>query len=175
MKKLFDPDLLGTAASILCLIHCLLMPWLLMISGAWLSQYVTHPYFHHIMLVAAIAIGLPIFIKSYVKYNSKTILFLGCMGLSITSYGTFKYDPCLNKSINVIADEAPHCSSCAVSPEETNNSDVVTLDKPSTLQTVETKMAAYVVPFGVVLILFAHVLNFRHRKSCRKTCCPSQA
>ena len=183
LKKVLDPDLLGTAASIICLIHCLLMPWVLMISGAWLSQYVTHPYFHHIMLIAAIAIGLPIFIKSYLKYNSKTILILGCMGLSITTYGTFKYDPCLNKSIGTITESESTCettcSSCPIEASINTSSTNEILNAPTPLlaekNTIETKISSFVVPSGVLLILIAHMLNFRHRHSCKKKCCPSKA
>ena len=161
------------------------MPWVLMISGAWLSQYVTHPYFHHVMLVAAIAIGLPIFIKSYLKYNSKMILFLGCMGLSITTYGTFKYDPCLNQSIGEITDTEAYCQTACSSCSSTDNTEFNTTDSSESNSTIlagtsdlntntlETKLSSYLVPFGVLLILIAHMLNFRHRHRCKKKCCPS--
>ena len=89
MKKYFDSDILGMIASVVCLIHCLFLPWILMVCGVWLGSYFTSPWFHHFMLVISLLIGIPIFLKSYLKYRSGAILFLGILGLTLTTYGTF--------------------------------------------------------------------------------------
>ena len=90
MKKYIDGDMLGVIASVICLIHCLCLPWILAISGAWLGSYFTSPWFHHFMLAVAFLIGIPIFLRSFFKYRSYFILVTGITGLSLTEFGTFK-------------------------------------------------------------------------------------
>ena len=94
MKKIFDRDVLGAIASAVCLLHCLCLPWLLAISGAWVSQYLSAPWFHHLMLIMAIMIGAPVFIRAFLKYNSKWVLICGVFGLALTTYGTLQDQPC---------------------------------------------------------------------------------
>ena len=198
MKKLFDRDFLGVLASVICLIHCLCLPWLLMISSAWMSSYLSTPWFHHLMLAIAMLIGLPVFIKSYLKYKSRLVLVLGTFGLAFTTYGTLQSEPCCPhpestskvQSNNIIETthitEASECSlTCATEGASCNSGIAVNPESDNTLQDesynllqnksdIEQKsLVAGIkyVPLGVILILLAHVLNFRHRRICKKTCC----
>ena len=62
MKKVFDIDCLGMCASVLCLIHCLCLPWLVAMAGVYFGAFFESPNFHNIMLVVAVLIGLPVFL-----------------------------------------------------------------------------------------------------------------
>ena len=118
MKKFFDSDLLGITASVICLIHCLAMPWIIAISGAWLGSYFTSPWFHHVMLGVALLIGIPIFLQSFLKYRSYLILFTGVAGLSLTAFGTLKTGdtccppPAMAEVSPTEEEEEGGCSSC---------------------------------------------------------------
>ncbi|MDD7986095.1 MerC domain-containing protein [Lentisphaera marina] len=167
MFKKLDADLIGSIASVVCLIHCLFMPWVLMFSGAWLSQYFSHPLFHHLMLIVALLIGVPVFLRSYFRYNSKLVLFLGVLGLSLTSYGTFIDDACCPHELEVKTPttDCTDCDSIIHSSETDLELHSLDIDFTNT----ETDFKA--VPWGVAFILFAHILNFKHRKKCKIRCC----
>jgi hypothetical protein len=177
LYKKIDADLLGSVASLICLIHCLFMPWVIMFSGAWLSQYFTHPLFHHLMLIVALLIGIPVFLRSYFKYNSKLVLFFGIIGLSLTSFGTFREEACcpheLTNSAPVLqAEQSDGCNDC----DSINKSDAHCVDSEVfSLKTTPVKEESEIdfktVPVGVAFILFAHVLNFKHRRKCKIKCC----
>ena len=169
MKKKINYDLLGLVASIICLIHCLFMPWILMVSSAWLSQYFTNEWFHHIMLGVAFLFGIPAFLQAYVKYKSKAVLFFGVAGLSLTSYGTMQEDNCCPHSQEAIVVEVEE-SSCA--------NDSCSVDHSEKLAEVDNEESTLnimsPVPMGVALILFAHGLNLRHRQECKISCCSNE-
>ena len=149
MKKLLDRDFLGVLASIICLIHCLCLPWLLMISGAWLSSYLSTPWFHHLMLAVAMLIGLPVFISSYLKYKSKSVLILGSFGLALTSYGTLQEDPCcptpnqagVSKNIELSECEIACASEGSSCDSETRADTIVNLNTPSATEFSECEIA----------------------------------
>ena len=99
-------------ASALCLVHCLALPWIIAIAGSYFGSMFESPAFHDVMLVVAIAIGLPVFIISYIKYKSKLILAAGIVGLSLTTYGTVKSEPCCPPATEVaVACEDSECDS----------------------------------------------------------------
>ncbi|WDE95667.1 MerC domain-containing protein [Lentisphaera profundi] len=171
MLKKLNADLIGSIASIICLIHCLFMPWILMFSGVWLSQYFSHPLFHHLMLIVALIIGIPVFLRSYFKYNSKLVLFLGIIGLSLTSYGTFRQEPCCPHDLkqNITLVECSDCDLIVTQPE--TKTDLPSFNLSSTQENIELEDNFRSVPLGVAFILLAHILNFKHRKKCKIQCC----
>jgi hypothetical protein len=191
MKKIFDIDCLGMCASILCLIHCLCLPWLIAIAGVYFGSFFESPNFHNIMLVVAILIGLPVFILSFVRYKSKLILITGVVGLSLTTFGTMKSESCCpsvssekvcdestecsSECSEEVCEESTECSSEEVCEESTDcgsecseEQELVEADNNSD-ETVIQSMNT--VPLGVCLLIFAHFLNFRKRKSCKNVCC----
>lgn len=152
-------------ASALCLVHCICLPWIIAIAGTYFGSMFESPSFHNVMLILAILIGLPVFISSYLKYKSKLILVAGIVGLSLTTYGTVKSEPCCPSG-----DEISLCSdtSCDIEEQCCPEEEVIdekTLDQVS-LQGFNT------IPLGVTLLILAHFLNFKKRKSCKHDCCP---
>jgi hypothetical protein len=176
MKKLLSIDVLGMTASLLCLIHCMFLPWLITIVGAYFASSVQSPYFHGVMLAVSIIIGLPVFIISFLKYKSKIIILAGVTGLSLTAFGTIKNDNC--------CPDVPSRVNCQSACEHKNNTSCNTIEEVETQeenpQEVETQeenpqevetMQINTIPLGVSLLIFAHFLNFRKKRSCRNDCC----
>ncbi|MCM8541411.1 MAG: MerC domain-containing protein [Lentisphaeraceae bacterium] len=156
MKKLLNFDCLGIAASLLCLVHCMFLPWVVAILGTYFASSVKSPYFHQIMLVIALLIGLPVFIGSFIKFRSKLILATGVIGLSLTTIGTMKDDSCCPETSVSSECEA----SCSHSLEYVADSEKETL-----VQGFNT------IPLGVSLLILAHFLNFRQKRKCKYECC----
>ncbi|MCM8528634.1 MAG: MerC domain-containing protein [Lentisphaeraceae bacterium] len=168
MKKILDIDCLGMCASVLCLIHCLCLPWLVAIAGVYFGSFFESPNFHNIMLVVAILIGLPVFILSFKRYRSKLILFTGIVGLSLTTLGTMKSDSCCPPvSTEEVCEETGDCSSECKEEAQCENEQV----QDSKSSGVNTLLSFNTVPLGVSFLIFAHFLNFRKRKSCKNVCC----
>ena len=163
MKKLFDIDFIGMGASILCLVHCLCLPWLVAIAGTFFGSYVESPHFHNAMLIISILIGLPVFVTSFMKYKSKLILFTGVVGLTLTTLGTIQEDNCCPSPEVEVACETSCLTKCD-SPT-TENETPLTLDETVKLQGFNT------IPLGVIFLILAHFLNFRKKKSCSHACC----
>ena len=162
------------AASALCLVHCLFLPWLIAIAGTYFGSMFESPSFHNIMLVVAVLIGLPVFIFSYLRYKSKLILATGIIGLSLTTFGTVKNDDCCPK---VTTEESCEDSVCNDSVCESmvlkDNSCEDEVCKESIEQEPEIKLQGFnTIPLGVTLLILAHFLNFRQRKVCKNECCP---
>lgn len=170
MKKILDIDCLGMCASVLCLIHCLCLPWLVAIAGVYFGSFFESPNFHNIMLVVAILIGLPVFVLSFIRYKSKLILFTGIVGLSLTTLGTMKSDSCCPPvSANEVCEESSECSTeCA--EEEGAECEESPVSESEDVN-VNTLLSFNTVPLGVSFLIFAHFLNFRKRKSCSNVCC----
>ncbi|MCM8533282.1 MAG: MerC domain-containing protein [Lentisphaeraceae bacterium] len=196
MKKIFDIDCIGMCASVLCLIHCLCLPWLMALVGVYFGSFFESPNFHNIMLVVAILIGLPVFVLSFIRYKSKLILVTGVVGLSLTTFGTMKSDNCCpSVSTEAACDDGSECST-ECSEEETiilsksldkaaacggdsecstecSGDDAIVLNENIDEDSSENIQAQgfNAVPLGVSLLVFAHFLNFRKRKSCKHVCC----
>lgn len=168
MKKIFDIDCIGMCASVLCLIHCLFLPWLVALAGVYLGSFFNSPNFHNVMLVVAILIGLPVFVISYLKYKSKLILATGIVGLGLTTFGTVKSDNCCPEinSEAVCMEDGEACEAC---PEEAENLTETTAQEDE-ISVVESS-SYNLVPIGVSFLIFAHFMNFRKRKSCKNDCC----
>lgn len=171
MKKIIDVDFIGMCASLLCLVHCLCLPWLVAIAGVYFGAFFESPNFHNIMLVVAILIGLPVFILSFIRYRSKLILITGIVGLSLTTFGTIKSDNCCPAAgSEEVCTADSDCESKCESEGDCHDEDhegkqAVENPKKNIVQSMN------VVPLGVSLLIFAHFLNFRKRKSCKSECC----
>jgi len=183
MKKIFDIDFLGMAASAVCLVHCLFLPWIIAFLGTYFGSMFESPYFHDVMLVVAILIGLPVFILSYRKYKSKLILVTGIVGLGLTTFGTVKNENCCPPVTTASSCEDSACadSACASTAvkdsgcEDTECEDSSCEETPVSTDAEadsEVKLQGFnTVPLGVSFLIIAHFLNFRKRKTCKNECC----
>lgn len=151
-------------ASALCLIHCICLPWIIAIVGTYFGSMFESPFFHTVMLVLALLIGLPVFISSYLKYKSKLILVAGIIGLSLTTYGTVKSEPCCPPG------EASVCANNSMESEEDCCPEEVVIEEK--IQEQVQVQSFNTIPLGVTILILAHFLNFKKRKSCKHDCCP---
>ena len=172
------------AASALCLVHCLFLPWIIAFAGTYFGSMFESPMFHDVMLVLAILIGLPVFILSYVRYKSKLILVTGIVGLGLTTFGTVQSDSCCPTVSAEAVCEDSVCEDAACEEkvceeeekcEESECKDS-TCEETPVLQNSEVnpdvKLQGFnTVPLGVSLLILAHFLNFRKRKTCKNECC----
>ncbi|MEL7447648.1 MAG: MerC domain-containing protein [Pseudomonadota bacterium] len=86
-------DWLGMAASTACVVHCLLLP-ALMVTGAMLpAAFHSDEHFHHIMLWIVVPTALVAFGIGWWRHRDLRVLALGCIGLAgIVMAGTMLHD-----------------------------------------------------------------------------------
>lgn len=158
-------------ASVLCLLHCLFLPWLLAAVGTYLGSMVNSPGFHNFMLVVAFIIGLPVFIISYKRFKSKIILFTGVLGLGLTAHGTIKEDDCCPPiAIEEVTCEGESCCPSEVNTTVVESPEVKVVDEPSEVD--EVNLSSFnTIPLGVSLLILAHSLNFYKKRKCKSVCC----
>ena len=85
-KDHIPADKVGIALSIVCLIHCLLGP-ILLIFLPQLSKSLGHEYFHWIILLLIVPIAAWSFIKSYQSHKIVRPLQLGVVGVMFLVLG----------------------------------------------------------------------------------------
>ncbi|MFK8137934.1 MAG: MerC domain-containing protein [Bdellovibrionales bacterium] len=79
-------DRVGIALSIVCMIHCLATP-LLMLIVPTLFQVTNHGLFHQIMLVLVVPVAIKAFYGSYKVHNNSKLLFAGFAGVGLLFLG----------------------------------------------------------------------------------------
>ena len=79
----FHLDGLGVAASVLCLIHCLLLPLILAFAGVGLSSHFDHQFEFYFMCIAA-GLAVPALLHGYFSHHRNFLpLVVGAVGLSL--------------------------------------------------------------------------------------------
>lgn len=76
-------DKVGMFLSVVCMIHCLLTPILLLSLPILARYYLAHPWFHLALALLIIPVGLVAFYSGYRHHHNKLVLFLGLPGLLI--------------------------------------------------------------------------------------------
>ena len=93
MKSLIKyGDVAGMAASILCLVHCMAMP-LVLLAFPMLGLAHVHDTFHDTLIVAITLPVLLALIPGYLKHRDKTTLIIGCTGLAFFLGAVFVISP----------------------------------------------------------------------------------
>ncbi len=79
-------DRLGISASLVCAVHCILTPFLVLampIAGEFLSE----AWFHSIIAVIVFPVALWALWNGYKKHHDQSVLWLGGIGLSLMAIG----------------------------------------------------------------------------------------
>ena len=76
-------DRFGMILSVICLIHCLITPLLLISLPILARYYLAHPMFHLMIALLIVPVGLMAFYSGYKHHRNKTVLLLGIPGLFI--------------------------------------------------------------------------------------------
>ena len=115
-------DQVGIGLSFLCAIHCLVTPFFILAMPFMARYYLAHPYFHIIMAVLIVPVGLFALWSGYRHHRNQKVLLFGLPGLAIVGL-----IPLFHNLVNPVSEP-------------------------------------FVVTFGSILLITAHVIN---RKSCR--------
>lgn len=75
-----DLDRLGISASLLCILHCLFTPILVLISPLF-GTVLSHSYFHILIAVIVFPLAIVALWRGYKIHHTKRTLYLGGMGL----------------------------------------------------------------------------------------------
>jgi uncharacterized membrane protein (UPF0136 family) len=82
-------DTLGIVASSICLVHCLAMPFLLLAIPTVTAKMVASDYTHFVLAGAVTAFCLLAIVPGYMRHNSKSVLALMIIGLTLVLTATF--------------------------------------------------------------------------------------
>ena len=85
-------DVAGMTASILCLLHCMAMP-LVILAFPMLGLAHVHDTFHDTLIAAITLPVLLALVPGYLKHRDKTTLLVGCGGLAIFLGAVFIVSP----------------------------------------------------------------------------------
>jgi len=78
-------DKLGILLSSLCAIHCVLTPLVILSVPMLARYYLAHPYFHALMAVLILPVGLLAFWSGYKHHHKMKVFALGIPGLLVIS------------------------------------------------------------------------------------------
>jgi hypothetical protein len=76
-------DRVGMILSMICLVHCLMTPVLLISLPILARYYIAHPLFHLVLALLIIPVGLVAFYSGYKHHHNFWVLLLGAPGLVI--------------------------------------------------------------------------------------------
>jgi len=83
-KKL---ELIGVILSVLCAIHCVLLPVLLLTASFWANSFVAHPLFEIALLPLAFVIAIRSVYKDYHLHQKNYPAILLAIGIAIALIG----------------------------------------------------------------------------------------
>lgn len=89
-------DIAGMTASVLCLLHCLAMP-LVILAFPMLGLAHAHDTFHDTLIAAITLPVLLALVPGYLRHRDKTTLLIGCAGLVLFLAAVFIVSPLLGE------------------------------------------------------------------------------
>jgi MerC mercury resistance protein len=82
-------DVLGMAASLICMIHCLAMPFVLTLAPSLAPGLVHDERTHYFLAMFVTAFCLFGILPGYVRHNRKNVLYTMLAGLTLVLFATF--------------------------------------------------------------------------------------
>lgn len=82
-------DSLGTAASLLCMVHCVLTPVALALSPALATLLPGDTKMHRILLCLVVSLGLLAFVSGYRRHRRNLVLLPMVTGMALVACGAF--------------------------------------------------------------------------------------
>jgi hypothetical protein len=146
------PDRIGVLASILCAIHCLVTPPLLLFLPAFGRAW-SHPASHWIMALVVVPLALLTLRQGFRIHGRKWVIASGVVGIALILAGAAL--PYLEPRPVAVGEHA--CDACCPS-----------LNTAATGETrLEIPPASVVTTLGGIALILAHLGNLR----CRCVCC----
>ena len=81
-----DPDRIGVIASVLCAIHCLITPLLIVLTPSF-SRIWVHPASHWIVALIVVPLAVYMLFKGYRIHQRKWIIACGMVGITLILFG----------------------------------------------------------------------------------------
>lgn len=78
-------DRLGMALSVICAVHCLVTPLVLLSVPMLTRYYLVHPFVHWILAILIVPVGVISFLHGYRHHKRVIVLVMGLPGLIIIS------------------------------------------------------------------------------------------
>lgn len=78
-------DKIGMGLSVLCALHCLLTPVIILSLPILARYYISHPAFHLLLALAVVPVGLVAFYSGIRHHKNYWVLVLGFPGLALIS------------------------------------------------------------------------------------------
>jgi hypothetical protein len=78
-------DRLGMGLSLLCAVHCLVAPLIILSIPLLARYYLVHPLFHFLLALAIIPVGLLAFLSGIRHHHNWWVLVLGIPGLALVT------------------------------------------------------------------------------------------
>lgn len=78
-------DRIGMGLSALCVVHCLVTPFIILSIPILARYYLVHPLFHLLLAIAIIPVGLFAFVSGYKHHRKYWVFVLGIPGLVIVT------------------------------------------------------------------------------------------
>lgn len=86
VKEIVSWDKVGMALSLLCALHCILTPIVMLSLPIMARYYLAHPMFHIALALAIVPVGLFAFVLGYKHHHRSQVFWLGIPGLLIVAF-----------------------------------------------------------------------------------------
>lgn len=91
-EELAGLDRVGIFLSALCLIHCVATSLAILFLPILARYYLTHPYFHWLLALLVVPVGLLAFVRGYRHHGQFFIFLMGIMGLFLVGVVPILFD-----------------------------------------------------------------------------------
>ena len=89
MNTQFKADKLSITLSMVCMIHCLLMPSFLILTSGFLALTIDNELIHKVFLILVIPISLYALISGFQNHKTTSYLYMGISGLWVLIIAVF--------------------------------------------------------------------------------------
>jgi putative Mn2+ efflux pump MntP len=76
-------DKLGISLSLLCAVHCVVTPLIMLSLPIMARYYIAHPWFHWLMALLIVPVGVWAFVSGFRHHGKTLVLILGIPGLVV--------------------------------------------------------------------------------------------
>lgn len=90
-------NLTGIILSLICVIHCLMMPLVIASLPAWGMGWLARPGFHQLLAVIGLAIGIWTLLPGWRQHRRHSVLALGFGGLMVMNFVAFQGGDCCSE------------------------------------------------------------------------------
>ena len=159
-----NTDKIGVIASIICAIHCIATPFLLLVTPAFGSIW-SHPSTHFVMALIVIPIAALMMAKGYKRHRIKWILGIGSAGILFVVGGTVA--PVVkstlldeNSAYFISGDQGTDATTDKIAIDQCENSCCPTLESTAGGGfSLKFPIASILTTIGGILLIVTHLTN----------------